>query len=542
MKQINRFICIVAILGILGTACTDDLNTTPPNTETPETVYSTYNGHVRAMAKIYAGLSTTGNEGPAGQPDITSLDEGSTDYVRMLWVAQELPTDELTIRWGDPDLPEMQNFNWTPENVWVNGLYARLMFQVNLVNEFLKNTKPDVVAGKGFTQNEVDDIAFFRSEARFIRALMYWNGLDVYGRMPMVTEDDPIGTLFFPEQAKSKELFDFIESEIMAIEGDLPNPGANDYGRVNKAIAWMLLAKLYLNAEVYVGENKYNDAITNLNKVIGSGVYSLDSQYSNIFRGDNHTSPEIIFPIVYDGVNLRTYGGTTYMVHGSIGGTMADNPEDYGTTQGWWGFRALPALATQFEYNNDDPMDDSPDSRAMFWKDGHSLNITAITGDFTEGFGVTKWNNLGKNGNLVTDVLLPNNARAVDIDFPMFRLADAYLMYAEATLRGGNGAIATALDYVNELRERAYGDDSGNIGIGDLTLDFILDERSRELYWEGHRRTDLNRYGLFTDGSYVWAWKGNDVNGVGVSDHLSVYPIPDSEDLINPNIEQNPGY
>ena len=128
----------------------------------------------------------------------------------------------------------------------------------------------------------------------------------------------------------------------------------------------------------------------------------------------------------------------------------------------------------------------------------------------------------------------------VDTDFPLFRLADVYLMYAEAHLRGGGGSLSTAVDYVNALRSRA--NNSNTLTSGDLTLDFILDERSRELHWEAHRRQDLIRYNKFTGGNYNWAWKGNGSNGIAIPDHFNVYPIPNGSRAANPNLTQNPGY
>src|SRR5690606_12271725 len=140
--------------------------------------------------------------------------------------------------------------------------------------------------------------------------------------------------------------------------------------------------------------------------------------------------------------------------------------------------------------------------------------------------------------------IVPNyHADFVDTDYPMFRLADAYLMFAEAVLRGGSGGtLGEAVGYINQIRERAYGDASGNIAQNDLTLDFILDERARELYWEGHRRTDLIRFGKFTGSSYLWPWKGNVAEGTATPAHLDLFPIPEVDRAANPNLEQNPGY
>jgi hypothetical protein len=124
----------------------------------------------------------------------------------------------------------------------------------------------------------------------------------------------------------------------------------------------------------------------------------------------------------------------------------------------------------------------------------------------------------------------------------MFRLADAYLMYAEAHLRGGGGDVAQALAYVNAIRQRAFGDASGNITEAQLNLQFILDERVRELLWEAHRRTDLVRFGLFTGGGYLWQWKGGILAGRATDTFRDLYPLPASELTTNPNLTQNPGY
>jgi len=177
----------------------------------------------------------------------------------------------------------------------------------------------------------------------------------------------------------------------------------------------------------------------------------------------------------------------------------------------------------------------------MFFFDPNGGWVWDITnvGTFTEGIGVTKWSNLSANGGPA-----PNKHTSfASTDFPMFRLADAYLMYAEAVVRGGSGGdIGTAVNYINALRERAYGNNSGDITATDLTLNFLLDERGRELYWEGHRRTDLVRFGQFTNGTYVWQWKGNVKNGTQTASYRDLFPIPANDINANPNLIQNPGY
>jgi hypothetical protein len=117
-----------------------------------------------------------------------------------------------------------------------------------------------------------------------------------------------------------------------------------------------------------------------------------------------------------------------------------------------------------------------------------------------------------------------------------------HLIYAEATLRGGSGDASLALDYVNDLRERAFGNDLFNITSAELNLQFILDERARELYWEGHRRTDLIRYNQLTTDTYLWPWKGNVSSGTAVDPKYNIFPVPAANRIANPNLTQNSGY
>ena len=127
----------------------------------------------------------------------------------------------------------------------------------------------------------------------------------------------------------------------------------------------------------------------------------------------------------------------------------------------------------------------------------------------------------------------------MDTDFPMFRLGDVYLMYAEAVERGGGGNAGLAVDYINALRQRVG---ASTINAGDVNLDFILDERGRELYWECHRRTDLIRYNKLTGSNYIWTWKGNIKDGRSTDAKYNLFPLPAQDVNTNPNLSQNPNY
>lgn len=516
----------VLLLAAAG-ACTD-ITTEPRSTVTASNIFNDPDSYRLFLAKLYGGLAVTGQQGPAGAPDIDGIDEGFSQYVRGLWQLQELPTDEVVIGWGDESLPELNTMEWGSSNRFTTAFYYRVFYQITLANEFLRETTDEKLAGRGATEGLRATVRQYRAEARLLRALSYWHGLDLFGNIPLATDADAPGTM--PTQATPQEIFTFIESEIEAIRDELPAAGTAEYGRFDQGVADMLLAKLYMNAEVYTGGARYTDALAAVQRVIGSGAYTLSDDYLDNFRADNHTSPEIIYAVPFDGRYTRTYGGTTFIAHASVGGSM--DAGAYGLNGGWWGIRATPELVGMFPGGAA-----SADTRAssVFYTDGQQLDITEL-GNFNHGYAAPKYQNVTSTGATGSNTEFP------DIDYPMFRLADAYLMYAEAVLRGGGGTRAQALQYVNDLRERAYGDASGNVTDAALTLDFILAERARELYMEGHRRTDLIRYGLFTGGEYLWTFKGGEPNGVSVADHLALYPLPSSELLANPNLDQNTGY
>ena len=721
MKKL-RIISLTALFAaVMTTSCVKDLDVTPidPNVTTSATVYDSPEAYIQGLAKLYASYSVSGQQGPSGKPDIAGIDEGFSNYLRQYWNAQELSTDEAVMAWNDATIKDFHWQTWSPNDVFITTLYSRIYFTIAIANEYIRATTGSTDA----------NIKQYNAEARFIRALSYFHAIDLYGNPPFITEADLPGA-FFPKQTTRAELFNYIESELKAIEGELGEPRF-EYGRADKAAAWTLLAKLYLNAKVYTGAEKNTECITYCNKVINAG-YTLAPDYANNFLADNNTSPEMIFPITCDGSFTRSYGGMTYLVHAAIGGTMP--AADFGVGGGWGGIRTTSAFVNKFgtgkshwssakgknntadypklqvpgsyqgwtpgdnttvlaSVNSDDKYEGylnfpdantefkflkgsawgdpdwggadgilvaggsnikaadagyykinvdltaltysvvkttwgvigsataggwdsdqnmsynattgewtvvldlkagdvkfrandgwdinygdsgvdgildaggdniavptagtysitlklgtpdytysivrkSYDHRAMFWTNGQSLEIDDIA-QFTQGYAITKYKNVTSTGAAAPHA----HPDFVDTDYPMFRLADVYLMYAEAVVRGGQGGdMGTALDLVNQIRERSYGSADGNITSGDLTLPFLLDERARELYWEGHRRTDLIRFGQFTDGDYVWPWKGNVAEGIATASYRNLYPIPANDLGANPTLNQNSGY
>ncbi|HVB04469.1 MAG TPA: RagB/SusD family nutrient uptake outer membrane protein [Chitinophagaceae bacterium] len=530
MKRNFKYTGIVAlVLAQAVTSCTKDLNRYPIVQTTSKVVFSSPAGVKEALAKLYGGLSLSGQD-VAGYPDINTSDVGSNVFLRNYWEAEELPTDEAVIGWNDHDLQAYHNMNWTPNGYFIQLMYDRIFFETAACNEFLRETAH--LNTSGFTSADTANIAIYRGEARFLRAFAYWTALDMFGNVPFTTEKDPVGS-FFPKQIMRDSLFNYVESELLAIQNILPPPGKNEVGRADQGAVWALLARLYLNAQVYTGQARYTDCITYCNKIIASGAYKLATNYAQLFETDNESTGEIIFAIRANGVTSQSYGNTTFLVHAEIGGNM--DPTQFGVAPGggWAGLRTTAAFVNLFP----DPSGNT-DHRAMFYTNGQTLAIKTM-GNFGDGYAIGKFKNVSSTGQPGSD---PTKT-FVDTDFPLFRLAETYLTYAEAVLRGGSGGdLTTALNYVNLVRERAYGGTSGDINAGQLTLSFILDERGRELYWEAVRRTDLIRFGEFTGGTYLWPFKGGVEAGTGVDSHYNLYPISATDMVANPNLKQNPGY
>ncbi|HEV3410942.1 MAG TPA: RagB/SusD family nutrient uptake outer membrane protein [Puia sp.] len=481
------------------------------------------------LAKVYGAYALISSQGTgASDINVTGIsDVGETDFVRLLFNMQELTTDNAICAWNDPYLQPLHNLDLASSNVYVAAMYDRSFFQITVANDFIRNSTDAGIAAHGFTGQDAANIRHYRAEARFLRAYQYYILMDLFGNPAFVTENDPVGA-YIPKQIARADLFHYIESELKAIDTSLVAPHLNEYARVDQAAEWALLARMYLNADTYLGSGNdhFTDAITYSSKVINAG-YSLMPTFTNLFKSDNNlNNPEIILPIPYDAVNAQNYGGTTFLIC-SAHNTDPTDDAAYGIPGGGWlGNRSTAPLPAAFT--------DPTDQRALFGPGAPAINSVL---DFTQGVEVYKFSNKTSTG---TTPYSPNGVLC-STDFPLFRLAEQYLIYIEAVARGGTGGDpATALSYFNLLRTRAYGNANGNVG--SYTLTDILNERQKELYWECFRRTDLIRYGMFTGGTYLWPWKGGVQAGAAVDSHLGLLPLPATELNSNPSLVQNPGY
>lgn len=527
-----------ALVG-LNTSCTKDLDQTPKYELTPDKVYVNLAGYKQVLAKLYGGFALTGPSGP-GSGDIVGIDAGTSDYIRQWWSAEELTTDEAVIAWNDPGVQEWHRMNWDASNPLTRGLYSRLYYEIAICNEFIRESTDDKL-GSRLAGGDLAQGKLFRAEARFLRAVAYSHVINLFGNGPFVTDKDAVGGTL-PSYSTRQQLYDFVESELQALTTELAPARGNEYGRVDQAAAHGFLARLYLNAGVYTGTPQYAKAAEEAKKVIDAG-YALGttatpvaSAYGRNFLADNNMAPassEIIWPIIFDVANVQSYGGTTFIVNGATSGADAAWQRLVGQSTGWGGLRTTRALFDKFFLAGGDT---ARDRRGRFYTRGQTLDINDLS-QFTQGLGVIKFRNVTSAG-----VAQGASLNFSSVDFPMLRLSDMMLIYAEAATRGSANR-STALGYVNQIRARAFNNASGS-GITDaqMTSDFILDERARELHWEGTRRTDLIRYNRFTESTYLWPWKGGVAAGQSVDAKFKLFPIPASDLTANPNIKQNPGY
>lgn len=532
----------VAFMGVATlcfTACADDATiiggSLHPNNPNPQqTTEADYDG---VLNKIYGNLALTGLTGPHGNSDLPSdIDEGMSVFMRVVWYANELPSDEALCAWlSDAGIPEFNRGTWGDNHALLRGIYYRCMFGITLANFFLDNAP-----------SSLDEYSYKIAEVRFMRALYYYYLMDMFGNPPFVTQV----TAEAPAQGTRQEVFNFIETELKDIIGE--GEGTNvlapaksvKYGRADIVAGYMLLMRMYLNAQVYTGQPRWADARTYAEKAINSS-YKLNTTglngytaYQLLFMGDNDTNGaqnEIVFPILFDGELTQSWGG----VFLSAGSVNADDIAAYptGISSNWGGIRSKKYFIEKWFPNDDAPegtpadlIEAAKDDRCLFMTKGHELEI-ANEDKFENGYGYIKFLNTHADGSEA------HNAEHTDYDFPLFRLAEAYLTYAEADARlNGDNVSAAGLEYIKALRTRAH----ANSNISLFTLKDVEDEWSREFGFEGRRRMDMVRFGDFTGVRRIWI--GGTAAGGTLPSYRNIFPLPSSDLIANPNLKQNEGY
>ncbi len=459
---------------------------------------------------LFRMLSTGSPDGAYGSTEISGYDNGTTDFVRQLWNINELPSDEAICVWNDYGIPDLCNGDYKIDNPQASGLFQRLHFGIFKANLYLENAPAT--------------LTLRRAEARFLRAMFYLYALDLFGNFPFSTETEKNlfvhytdyanaagieisaateeeyeqylalvktyenNTIDRPKQIGKKALYNFIESELLAAETELPNPGSEIYYRPSKAAAWLLLARLYLNAEVYTGTSQWEKARSYARQITGIKAYQLSTDYVRLFMGDNDKNgaeKEMILPVYVDNEKMNSWGNTLFLIASCFNYDMPPN----GINQKWGGNYARETLVNKF---------DEGDVRKMFQS-------------ISSGYGTTKWTNIYSDG---TD---PYTSFA-DTDFPLLRQAEAYLTLAEADARlNGGTCTSEGIDALNALRNRAHASTLSRASLQD-----ICDEWAREFYFEGRRRSDMIRFSTY--------------------EHNMLYPITNVIMAMSEDYEQTPGY
>jgi hypothetical protein len=555
-----KYIIGALVLAAGLTACVGDLDVKPidPSMNTADKALVTEEDYFSLLAQCYTGFATSGFKGPNGDNAISGIDGGFSQYFRGRYHLNGLTTDEAVCGWNDQTLQDLHGMAWTTTDVFVAAFYYRIFYLISAFNEFIRQADKATI--------ELPEKALWIAEARTLRAFCWLDAIDNYGNVPFADETAVVGA-DIPKQISRKDLFNYIESECLELlEGsDLYEVGQSPYGRVNKGTVIMILAKLYLNAEVYTGTAKYQECADVLAKL--DGKYSLHNKYQELFLADNHKcTDEIIWSVEQDGNDVQSYGVTNYLIFACTGGDM--DTKEIGISSGWGGLRTTPEFYKNFSDNDARKLFFTEKEQEVVLKRNYDTYVAdtkkaneegkkkdpkfeeekiktyedwlgedkkwqqadiELVSEFTHGYGIMKFKNINSDGT-------KGKAEGfVDTDFPVFRYADALLMKAECAKRGATGVDGLAA--FNAVRKRA-----GLSEVQEYSLENVLQERACELYMEGWRRSDLVRFGKFTSASKLWQWKGGVKAGKGVSAHLNLFPIPSNDLNANSNLVQNSGY
>ncbi len=490
--KFSKYIIIGGIALSMGfTSCVDDLDVSPEN-PTTKLELTTAEDYYALMARVYGGLVLEGG--------IAVDDGGAGVYTRQLWNVQELPSDEAIVgyNWNDAGIQELGFSTWSSDNHWLYECFSRFNYQIALCNEFLRTI------GNASGLIAEDEINTLRCEARVLRDLSYYHMIDIFGRGPWTDENSVVGAT--PPTYDRKQLFDAVVADLLAAVPGLRPASQQVYGRISREAGYMLLAKMYLNAEVYTGQGMWQQCADACNEILKT-INQLAPEYKYLFCATNDKyvgNGEILWGIPQDTNTLHTYGGTTYISGGAYNAEVAvDKPYGCGV-DGWGGPRVRPELSQALAKN---------DKRRLIYEGSFNENLHNLDSWTKDGDGYMC-------------------VKFVSTDFPLFRLADTYLMLAECEKHGASNC--NGLARLNDVRNRA-----GLGSVTSYTLDDILTERLRELYWEGHRRSDLVRFGKFAGNAYNWSWKGGVEAGAATQSYRNVCCIPAQ---YVPTLGQNPGY
>ena len=523
MKKI--YTVILAVLGLGAVACTD-LSPEVYTDVRKEDYFQTPAQFSTLIANAYSQLA--GEYGYIYREGFWSLQEYTSDAV----IVPPRGTD-----WFDAGVPQaMHKHTWETNTRDINNGWSFAFGGVTKCNTVIDNIH--TIAGED-ESTWSDAAKAGLAEAKILRAFYHLLAMDVYGNVHIDDGEREV------KQYTRKEVFDWIEQELLT-NADLVDDGVR-YGSMTRPVAYMILAKLYLNAEVYTGTPMWDKAEEYCDKIINGKYYELNDDYFDNFKISNTNNKEIIFPIVFDGVYANGNMFHVMTMHYAMRDVFGF------TTDCWNGPCTLESFYNKYSDNDKrkaqwfvGPVYDTPTDwntiiynraswtgKVVEWDHGESHFKVIIDPKVTTIQDPTAANSC-EGARFVKFEFANGIAHHADSDFPIYRYADVLLMKAEARMRQNNGvADEIALKCVNDVHTRAG---LPAYTAAELTYDELLDERGRELAWEGHRRDDLIRFGKFGE---TWEFKDADA----ADKHTNLFPIPDWVRDGAPGVyQQNPGY
>lgn len=574
----------MACLALGLVSCADELNI-----KSIDKKYSTTYTVEELLAKQYGSLGLTGQKGATGDGDVTDKEDES-GYYRTVFNLQELNSDEILWAWlENTDMSPICYFGWNKNSERANWCYQRLAYNITLYNQFISEQDGKI---------DADQIA----EIRFLRAMMYFNFLDLFHKAPF--KDTFNAEL--PVEKGGKELYDWIDKELTEIEPIMKEVGAynnrQNFGRADRGAAYALHARLALNSEVYTDGQvaDYAKAKSYCDKILTAKVYKLSkatnangySGYQQLFMADNDENEqaikETIFPIRQDGAKTREDSGSTMLINGS---RMAGMPYYYQSNP-WQCIFARKTLLQKFITKEADipvacaadaaPGKDAAETLSNRQKvydkyiaannlDKSNLseaNVVAM--DKALGGSTAEFIKKADDQRALFYCGVGGGLRTIEPAEQVTGFTNGASIVKWSSVRSDKGTvhdinycdtdiplIRLAEIYLTRA-EAMWRLNEGDKGLADLqevqgragkttlapyvNAQILIDEWCKEFYMEGRRRSDLIRFGLYTGSKYLWSFKGGAKYGRGVDGHYAIYPIPAGEISGNPNMTQNPGY
>ncbi|MCR5532701.1 MAG: RagB/SusD family nutrient uptake outer membrane protein [Paludibacteraceae bacterium] len=564
MKSLLKYVSM-ACVALAFTSCIQDLDTKPidPNS-------STSFNQDRMFTKCYSCMALIGQSGPGENSDVEDIDAGTSGFYRTIWYCNELTSDEAWWIWDDAEAKQMNQTNWTGTNTMIQAIYTRLNLNIKYCNHYLTYASSE-------TQEDQNRMA----EVRFIRAFHYFYLMDMYLYAPLITTESSDYPHFVPRH----ELYKWLETELKDLITVLPAQRVSKY-RVGKAAAQLLLARIYLNADIY---NKYNadwtadatwtkaydmatatitdnpqHSLVGVDQKIVTDSGFIYTPYQQLFMGDNNRDAiikESLLQLYQDGLYAQSYASSQMLVAANRNPGLMP----WGVEAEWHSMRTSPTLVDKFlkpagidretakdmVHNEYEMRAYLGDDRAILCSDGMSTGYKFdLKGN--QDLGDTKymfdsWAGLKFTGVYSTASLPKYSPRQSkdwpDTDIPLLRLAEAYMIQAEALFRKGDKAAA--LNIINNvIRARAAADP-----LPSLDEETLLDEWSREFYYEGRRRIDLIRFGRFfgpESDLHHYHWEGrmgkNDGQAffvTGTPEYMNWFPVPSVDKRANPNYKKD---